>query len=92
MFKIDKLKSEQREILNCLLSKRDCVAVLPTGYGKSLPYQIYIPVARTLHQDVGKIIVCCPLISLMEDQVMKLSNLEGVTAAYKGIIAIHITQ
>ena len=35
-FGIPCLKQEQRTILNCLIQNRDCVAVLPTGFGKSL--------------------------------------------------------
>ena len=33
-FKVDRLKAEQKVILQALLSGEDCVAVLPTGYGK----------------------------------------------------------
>ena len=33
-FKVDRLKAEQKVILQTLLSGEDCVAVLPTGYGK----------------------------------------------------------
>lgn len=36
-----KLKDEQPDILTCLVQKRDCITVLPTGFGKFLPYQIY---------------------------------------------------
>jgi superfamily II DNA helicase RecQ len=41
-FKVDRLKAEQKIILQALLSGEDCVAVLPTGYGKSLPYLTYL--------------------------------------------------
>jgi superfamily II DNA helicase RecQ len=39
-FDIKELKPEQREILNSLSRKKDCLAVLPTGFGKSLPFQV----------------------------------------------------
>ncbi|XP_056003745.1 uncharacterized protein LOC125667544 [Ostrea edulis] len=60
-------KDEQRMILDCMFEKKDCVAVLPTGFGKSLPFQAYLPVKRALLRDdsSGKVIVCCPLVSLM---------------------------
>ena len=37
-FGIDSLKTEQKLILECLVSKQNCVAVLPTGFGKLLPF------------------------------------------------------
>ena len=45
-FKVDRLKAEQKVILQALLSGEDCVAVLPTRYGKSLPYQLYSSLER----------------------------------------------
>ena len=82
---IDDLKTEQAKILKALLERRDCVAILPTGYGKSLPYQIAISVKRSLLRDEGeKIIVCCPLVALMKDQVIRLSTIRGIKATFKG--------
>ena len=42
LFKIEKLKEEQSAILKCIIEGRDCMAVLPTGFGKSLPYQMAV--------------------------------------------------
>jgi superfamily II DNA helicase RecQ len=55
LFGVDKLKDEQRTIIECLIDKKDCMAVLPTGFGKSLPFQIYSLVNRTTND---KTIVC----------------------------------
>ena len=71
-FKISTLKAEQRTILDCLIEKKDCMAILPTGFGKSLPYQMLVSVRRELEKetssdDVGKVIVCSPLVALMAD-------------------------
>ena len=74
------LKNEQEQILKFLLSRTDCIAVLPTGFGKTLLFQMVIPVCRELSLEV-----CCPLIPLMQDQVGKLGKMPQLTAAYKGI-------
>lgn len=89
-FKIDTLKEEQREITVAALKNKDCMAILPTGYGKSLPYQMLIPLRRELQipsadpTNVGKIIVCSPIIALMQDQVDRLNSIPNVKAVYKG--------
>ena len=33
----------QQLIVYCLMKKQDCVGILPTRYGKSPPYQAYLP-------------------------------------------------
>jgi ATP-dependent DNA helicase RecQ len=47
-----KLKSEQKEIMQNVLERKDSMAVLPTGFGKSM---CYIP---PFHFGQGKIIIC----------------------------------
>lgn len=53
----------QREVIEAVLAGRDCIAVMPTGAGKSLTFQVP---ARLLP---GTVLVLSPLISLMKDQV-----------------------
>ena len=87
-FKLQRLKKEQMEILQCLLDHRDCMAVLPTGYGKSLPYQIFTAVMRKIDEsfdDSSKIIVCSPLVALMQEQVQRLDGKNDITAAVLGM-------
>jgi ATP-dependent DNA helicase RecQ len=58
----------QREVITAVLEGRDCIAVMPTGAGKSLTYQLP---ARILP---GTVLVISPLISLMQDQVDALRD------------------
>lgn len=57
----------QRTVIDAVLAGRDCIAVMPTGAGKSLTFQVP---ARLLP---GTVLVLSPLISLMKDQVDALS-------------------
>ena len=65
----------QAEVVSAILSGRDVMAVMPTGAGKSLCYQIPALVLD------GITLVVSPLISLMRDQVSSLLQ-NGVRAAY----------
>src|SRR5947199_156857 len=65
----------QLKVLGPLLTGRSVLAVLPTGAGKSLCYQLPALLAR------GLTLVISPLISLMQDQVAALRR-RGIPAAY----------
>ncbi len=70
----DEFRSVQREIIHSVLAGRDTLALMPTGGGKSLTYQL-----PTLLRD-GLCIVVTPLIALMKDQVDQLQA-RGIKAA-----------
>lgn len=74
-FGYDSFRGGQEEVVNAILEGRDVLAIMPTGAGKSICYQI-----PALMLD-GITIVVSPLISLMQDQVKAL-NKAGVHAAY----------
>jgi ATP-dependent DNA helicase RecQ len=69
VFGFDSFRPGQREVIDAVLAGRDCIAVMPTGAGKSLTYQLP---ARVLD---GTVLVLSPLISLMKDQVDALCEL-----------------
>jgi ATP-dependent DNA helicase RecQ len=56
-------RAGQRELVEAVLEQRDLVAVMPTGSGKSLGYQL--PAVRL----PGLTLVVSPLVALMKDQV-----------------------
>ncbi|HKC24688.1 MAG TPA: ATP-dependent DNA helicase RecQ [Thermoanaerobaculia bacterium] len=64
----------QQEVVEAVLAGRDVLAVMPTGSGKSLGYQL--PALRL----PGLTLVVSPLVALMKDQVDELTRL-GIPAA-----------
>jgi ATP-dependent DNA helicase RecQ len=74
VFGVERLRDGQREVIDSVLDGRDTLAIMPTGSGKSLCYQIP---AKMLP---GVTLVVSPLISLMKDQLEKLTAL-GIAAA-----------
>ena len=72
----------QRPVVEALLAGRDCLAVLPTGAGKSLCFQLPALVRQ------GLVVVVSPLVALMQDQVSQLQR-RGIAAAclHRGLAA-----
>ena len=73
----DSFRGSQAEIIDAAVQQQDVLALLPTGGGKSVCYQV-----PTLLKE-GICIVVSPLIALIEDQVRALKN--------KGIKALGLT-
>ena len=74
-FGYSEFRSGQSELIEQILNGRPVVAVMPTGAGKSLCYQLPALMLE------GLTLVVSPLISLMKDQVRSLAE-HGVEAAY----------
>ena len=75
VFGYDSFRQGQESVINAVLDGRDILAVMPTGAGKSLCYQVPAMLLS------GITLVISPLISLMQDQVKAL-NEAGVAAAF----------
>ncbi|MFN4889404.1 MAG: DNA helicase RecQ [Pseudanabaena sp.] len=74
-FGYDSFRAGQREIIEAHLAGRDTLAIMPTGGGKSICFQL-----PALLKD-GVTIVVSPLIALMQDQVTALKE-NGIGATF----------
>ena len=87
----DRIKSEQQQAVEAILLGRDAFVSLPTGFGKSLSFQLLPFCAEFLLQssscstiareELPLVLVVAPLTALMQDQVMKLNN-RGIKAVF----------
>ena len=74
-FGYDTFREGQEAVIDALLAEKDVLAVMPTGAGKSICYQVPALMMK------GITLVISPLISLMKDQVRSL-NQAGISEAY----------
>lgn len=74
-FGYNEFRKGQEEIINDVLSGSDTLAIMPTGAGKSICFQVPAMLFK------GVTLVISPLISLMKDQVDNLNKL-GIAAAF----------
>ena len=68
-------RDSQQDIIHAVIAGKDTIALLPTGGGKSLCYQLPALVLE------GTCLVISPLLALMKDQVQQL-KLRGIEAEY----------
>ncbi len=71
----DTFRDSQEEIINAIVTGKDALALLPTGGGKSLCYQLPALILE------GTCLVVSPLLALMKDQVQQMKRL-GIEAEY----------
>ena len=75
VFGYDTFRPFQKDIITSVLKGKDTLAIMPTGGGKSLCYQIPALILE------GITLVVSPLISLMQDQVGSLQT-NGVHSVF----------
>lgn len=76
------LKDGQLECLRCVIKRQDLMAILPTGYGKSLIYQVApFLIKRKFCLDKSVCLVITPLNSIMMDQINSMHK-QGVRACW----------
>ena len=86
-FGYEHFRSVQEEVIESVLAGKDTLALLPTGGGKSLCFQIpTLVMASNDSEGEGLCLVVTPLIALMKDQVSNLRS-RGIlaTAIYTGM-------
>jgi len=82
----DGFRPGQRPVIEALLEGRDALAVLPTGGGKSLCYQLPALVKQ------GLVVVISPLVALMEDQVRQLRQRKIASACLHAGLSLEERQ
>ena len=66
--------------MEALLQGRDILAILPTGYGKSMIFQVYVAAAALKVKEHQTVLVVCPLGSIIDDQIEEAKGM-GMSAA-----------
>ncbi|KAK3744099.1 hypothetical protein QZH41_016798, partial [Actinostola sp. cb2023] len=98
IFHIKNLRTNQLQVINAAMMKKNCFVLMPTGGGKSLCYQVTALLGK------GVTFVVSPLKSLIQDQVQRLTsmrwghdfrpdykNLSQVINKYKGVPVMALT-
>ena len=76
------LKDEKRNPVKQLYEKKDLVAVLTTGFGKSLTFQLLVLLEnRNRKGHTASVLVICPLTSIINDQILEVES-TGLWACY----------
>lgn len=83
VFGYSEFRPGQAEVISAVLARRDTLAVMPTGGGKSVCYQV-----PALLNAAGLTLVVSPLLALMKDQVDSLRAMGVLAAAINSTVAV----
>ena len=79
---IDCLKDEQKKCIAALLQRKDLLGLLPTGFGKSLIFQLYPRIFELVNGRKNcHVIIVSALNAITEEQVQELANIGISTVA-----------
>ena len=89
------LKDEQRKTVKQLFGKKDLVAVLPTGFGKSPIFQLLLLLEnrdRNGHTQTASVLVICPSTSIINQQIFEVESM-GLSACNRPFATVgHVTD
>ena len=74
LLNISSLKEEQKEAVLDLLNGKDVMAILPTGFGKSVIFQLFI-LMKIEEDEASSVIIVSPLSSITNDQVKDFEDI-----------------
>ena len=81
---IDCLKDEQKKCIAALLQKKDVLGLLPTGFGKSLIFQLYPRIFELVNGRKNcHVVIVSALNAITEEQVQELADI-GISAVAVG--------
>lgn len=86
------LKPEQEAAVRALRKGQDVLAVLPTGYGKSLIYQMFVRAKDYELNGQAAILVTSPLVGIIKDQLQEMNSLGYCAVDCSELSAAEIRQ
>ena len=78
------LKREQETAVKELLAGRDVMAILPTGFGKSLIFTVFAIAKEQLRSEKKCVIVVSPLKSIIDEQIAEMASLDFTALELSG--------
>ena len=78
------VKEKQRKCIDLLLKRKDVLGLPPTGFGKSLIYQLFPAVVASMNGEGAKVLAVSALKAISNEQIEELNDL-GIAVREVGI-------